>query len=80
MDVNVAWNIPLQCFKILQSTEFISALSGAFFGAFGAYLLESRRRRREKRDREYEAFLRTQFVIISQGNSLGWIKEGLSVG
>ena len=58
---------------VLSSREFISALSGAFFGAGGAYLLESRRRQREKRDREYEAFLRTQAVIISQGNSLGWI-------
>ena len=74
---HVAWNILLLCFKavwpVLSSREFISALSGAFFGAAGAYLLESRRRRREKKDREYEAFLRTQAVIISQGNSLGWI-------
>jgi hypothetical protein len=79
MDVHVAWNILLQCFRaartVLSSTEFISALSGAFFGAAGAYWLESKRRRREKKDREYEAFLRTQAVIISQGNSLGWIAK-----
>jgi len=74
-----ASNILLQCFKavwtVLSSTEFISALSGAFFGVTGAFLLESRRKRHEKRDREYEAFLRTQAVIISQGNSLAWIKK-----
>src|SRR5262245_26051621 len=79
MDVHVAWNILLQCFKaiwtVLSSMEFISALSGAFFGVTGAYWLESRRKRHEKRDREYEAFLRTQAVIISQGNSLGWIAK-----
>jgi len=72
-------NILLQCLKaalaILRSTEFISALAGAFFGVTGAYLFESKRRRREKRDREYEAFLRTQAVVISQGNSLGWIAK-----
>jgi hypothetical protein len=76
---DLARNILLQCFKagwtILQSTEFISALGGAFFGAGGAYGLESKRRRREKRDREYEALLRTQAVIISQGNSLAWIAQ-----
>ena len=55
--------------------EFVSALGGAFFGVAGASWLESRRRRREKRDREYEAMLRTQAVIISQGNSLGWIAK-----
>jgi hypothetical protein len=76
MDVNVSWNILLQCFKavwtIITSTEFVSALGGAFFGVTGAFLLESRRKRHEKRDREYEAFLRTQAVIISQANSLAW--------
>jgi hypothetical protein len=60
---------------IVQSTEFASALGGAFFGAFLAAWFESRRRRHEKRDREYEAFLRTQAVIITQGNSLGWIAK-----
>src|SRR6516162_9214808 len=75
MDANVAWNIVLRCFTIITSTEFISALGGAFFGVAGAFLLESRRKRHEKRDREYEAFLRTQAVIISQGNSLGWIAK-----
>lgn len=77
MDLNVAWNILLQCFKavwtIITSTEFVSALGGAFFGVTGAFFLESRRKRHEKRDHEYEAFLRTQAVIISQGNSLAWI-------
>lgn len=76
---DVVWNILLQCFKagwtVLQSTEFISALAGAFFGVTGASWLDSRRRRHEKRDREYEALLRTQAVIISQGNSLGWIAK-----
>src|SRR6266446_2067614 len=70
-------NILLQCLKaaltILRSAEFISALGGAFFGVLGASWFESKRRRDEKRDREYEAFLRTQAVIISQGNSLGWV-------
>jgi hypothetical protein len=79
MDVNVAWNILLQRvsadWTVFSSTEFVSALGGAFFGAGGAYLLESSRRRREKRDREYESFLRTQAVIISQGNSLAWIAK-----
>jgi hypothetical protein len=74
-----AWNILFQCFKagwtILHSTEFISALGGAFFGVTGASWFESRRRRREKKDREYEALLRTQAVIISQGKSLVWISE-----
>lgn len=60
---------------ILSSTEFISALGGAFFGVAGAYSLESRRRRREKRDREYEATLRTQAVLMSQANSIGWAAE-----
>ena len=77
---DVARKILFECFNagwtILHSTEFISALGGAFFGVTGAFWLESRRRRREKRDREYEAFLRTQAVIISQGNSLGWIAKG----
>ena len=71
--------ILLECFKaiwtVITSTEFISALSGAFFGVAGAFLLELRRKRHEKRDREYEAFLRTQAVIISQGNSLAWIAK-----
>jgi len=74
-----ARHILLQCFKvgwtILQSTEFSSALGGAFFGATAAAWFESKRRRREKRDREYEALLRTQAVIISQGNSLAWIAK-----
>jgi hypothetical protein len=65
---------------ILSSTEFISALSGAFFGVAGASLLESRRRHREKREREYEAVLRTQAVIISQANSLGWIAKDYPSG
>jgi hypothetical protein len=76
-------NILLQCLKaaltILRSTEFISALGGAlggaFFGAFLAARFESKQRRDEKRDHEYEAFLRTQAVIISQANSLGWIAK-----
>jgi hypothetical protein len=63
---------------VLRSTEFVSALGGAFFGTAGAYLLESRRRRSEKRDREYEAILRTQAVILSQANSLGWIAKDYS--
>jgi hypothetical protein len=83
MNIDVFWhsaqNILLQCLRsgltIFRSTEFISALAGAFFGAAGAYLFESRRRQREKRDHEYEALLRTQAVIISQGNSLGWIAK-----
>jgi MYXO-CTERM domain-containing protein len=74
-----ARHILLQCFNaaltILRSTEFASALGGAFFGAFLAAWFESRRRRREKKDHEYEAFLRTQAVIISQGNSLGWVAK-----
>jgi hypothetical protein len=81
--LEAVWNILLQCFKVagaavwavVRSTEFISALGGAFFGVAGASLLESRRKRHEKRDREYEAFLRTQAVIICQGNSLGWIAK-----
>jgi len=60
---------------IVHSTEFVSALGGAFFGVAGASWLESRRRLREKREREYEAVLRTQAVIISQANSLGWIAK-----
>jgi hypothetical protein len=79
MDCHVAWNILVQFFKavwtVLSTTEFASALGGAFFGAAIASWLESKRRRREKRHREYEAFLRTQAVIISQGNSLGWIAK-----
>jgi len=77
--LDVAGKIILQCFKagwtVLHSTEFISALGGAFFGVAGAFWLESRRKCREKRDREYEAILRTQAVVISQGNSLGWIAK-----
>ena len=53
----------------------VFGLLGVIVGAFLAAWLESKRRRREKRDREYEAFLRTQAVIISQGNSLGWIAK-----
>src|SRR5882724_3322083 len=60
---------------IVHSTEFVSALGGAFFGVACASWLESRRRLREKREREYEAVLRTQAVIISQANSLGWIAK-----
>jgi hypothetical protein len=76
------WIILLQCFKaiwtIITSTEFISALAGAFFGVTGAFLLESRRKRHETKDRDYEAFLRTQAVIISQGNALAWIAKDYS--
>ena len=60
---------------LLRTTEFISSLAGAFFGAAAAFLLESRRRKREKRDKEYEAILRTQAALLSQGNSLGWIEK-----
>jgi hypothetical protein len=74
MDVQVVLNILLRFFStVFTSTEFISALSGAFFGVVIASWLDSRRRCHEKRDREYETLLRTQAVIISQGNSLGWI-------
>jgi hypothetical protein len=50
--------------------EFASSLAGAFCGALAAFLLEALRRRREKRERNYEAVLRTQSVLLSQGNSL----------
>jgi hypothetical protein len=50
--------------------EFAWSLAGAFFGALAAFLLEALRRRREKRERNYEAVLRTQSVLLSQGNSL----------
>jgi hypothetical protein len=81
--LEAAGHILLQCLKaaltILRSTEFISALGGAlggaFFGAVLAARFESKRRRDEKRDREYEAFLRTQAVIIAQGNSLRMAKD-----
>jgi|SRR5712691_3047235 len=50
--------------------EFASSLAGAFFGALAAFLLEALRRRYEKRERDYEAVLRTQSVLLSQPNSL----------
>jgi len=59
--------------SLLQSREFISALGGAFCGTGAAFLLESRRRRREKIDREYEAVLGAQAVLLSQGNSLACV-------
>src|SRR6266567_4902108 len=59
--------------SLFESREFVSALAGAFCGAFAAFLLESRRRRREKIDGEYEALLGAQAVLLSQGNSLGWV-------
>jgi len=63
--------------SLFASREFVSALAGAFCGAFAAFVLESRRRRQEKIDKridtEYEALLRVQAVLLSQGNSLGWV-------
>jgi hypothetical protein len=40
-----------------------------------AFLLESRRRQREKRENEYETILRTQAVLLSQCNSLAWVEK-----
>ncbi len=70
----VRWNVH-GGLGLLHTTEFISSLAGAFFGAAAAFLLESRRRRREKRESEYEAILRAQAVLLSQGNSLGWVEN-----
>ena len=60
--------------KLVASTEFISALVGAFCGAGAAFFLESRRRGREKRERQHEALLRAQSALLAQGNSLGWFE------
>jgi|ERR1041385_224339 hypothetical protein len=60
--------------NILADTSFISALAGAFAGAGAAFYLETRRRRREKRERRYEALLRAQSALLAQGNSLSWFE------
>jgi hypothetical protein len=60
--------------KLVGSTEFISALVGAFCGAGAAFFLESRRRGREKRERQHEALLRAQSALLAQANSLGWFE------
>jgi hypothetical protein len=77
--VDAVWRFVVWCshagWSLLRTTEFISSLAGAFFGAAAAFLLESRRRHREKRENEYEAILRTQAVLLSQGNSLGWVEK-----
>ncbi len=46
--------------KSIGSTEFISPLVGAFCGTGAAFVLESYRRRREKKERRHEALLRAQ--------------------
>jgi len=60
--------------KFIGSTEFISSLVGAFCGAGAAFVLESRRRRREKKERQHEGLLRAQSALLAQGNSLGWFE------
>src|SRR6059058_4550479 len=60
--------------KLIGSTEFISSLVGAFCGAGAAFVLESRRRHHEKKEREHEALLRAQSALLAQGNSLGWFE------
>jgi hypothetical protein len=60
--------------RIIGTSEFISALVGAFCGAGAAFILESRRRQREKRERQHEALLRAQSVLLAQGNALGWFE------
>jgi hypothetical protein len=60
--------------RIIGTTEFISALAGAFCGAGAAFLLESRRRQREKRERQHEVLLRAQSALLAQANSLGWFE------
>jgi hypothetical protein len=60
--------------KLIGSTEFISSLVGAFCGAGAAFVLESRRRRHEKKGRQHEALLRAQSALLAQGNSLSWFE------
>src|SRR5205085_8658133 len=59
---------------IIADTAFVSALAGAFAGAGAAFYLETRSRRREKRERRYEALLRAQSALLAHGNSLGWFE------
>ena len=54
----------------LNLSEFASSLAGAFVGALSAFALEALRRQRERRERNYEAILRTQSALLSQRNSL----------
>src|SRR5436190_18925410 len=60
--------------KSIGSTEFISPLVGAFCGAGAAFVLESYRRRREKKERRHEALLRAQSALLAQGNSISWFE------
>lgn len=50
--------------------EFISPLAGAFFGALAAFLSEALRRKREEKEKRYEAILSTQAALLSQANSM----------
>lgn len=71
---SVIFSVGRSLYKIIGTSEFISALTGAFCGAGAAFVLERRQRQREKRERQHEALLRAQSALLVQGNSLSWFE------
>jgi len=55
--------------------SFSAAGFGAFLGSGFAFLLESRRRRHERRDKEHDSALTAQYALQAQWNTLEGIRQ-----
>ena len=53
----------------------VSAAAGGFFGSGSAFLLEWLRRKKEDRTQKYEDLFKTQYILITQHNSLLVLKQ-----
>lgn len=54
---------------------FTAAAVGAFLGSGSAFVLESSRRKRERKDREHDAALTAQYALQAQWNTLENIRQ-----
>jgi hypothetical protein len=58
-----------------NSGEFISALAGAFFGAWAAYYLQRESENRKEKDARHGAILQAQLALVTQLNTLQNIQK-----
>lgn len=62
-------------FTAANLASFTAAGFGAFLGSGSAFLLESRRRKSERRDKEHDAALSAQYALQAQWNTLEGVRR-----
>jgi hypothetical protein len=75
--LKISWEFLQHLFGLLSanSSVFITAMTGAFFGAVSAYWSERFKEKRKRQTEEFGAIIRTQMALIGQLNTVSNVKK-----